>query len=72
MVSALNDFTILLLIAHFLGGLSVAVGSTGRRKKTRKASGMLKHLGIHFLLLAALFVWGGYSRAWAWHCSGQY
>lgn len=57
MVSALNDFTILLLIAHFLGDYQLQWEALAE-EKTRKASGMLKHLGIHFLLLAALFVWG--------------
>ncbi len=57
MVSALNDFTILLLIAHFLGDYQLQWEALAE-EKVRKASGMLKHLGIHFLLLAALFVWG--------------
>jgi len=57
MVSALNDFTILLLIAHFLGDYQLQWEALAE-EKTRKATGMFKHLGIHFLLLAALFVWG--------------
>ncbi|HNZ14945.1 MAG TPA: DUF3307 domain-containing protein [Anaerolineaceae bacterium] len=57
MVSALNDFTILLLIAHYLGDYQLQWEALAE-EKTRKASGMLKHLSIHFLLLVALFVWG--------------
>ena len=57
MVSALNDFTILLLIAHFLGDYQLQWEALAE-EKVRKASGMLKHLGIHFLLLVALLVWG--------------
>jgi len=57
MVNVLNDFTMLLLIAHYLGDYQLQWEALAE-EKNRKATGMLKHLAIHFLLLAALFVWG--------------
>ena len=56
-MTALNDFSILLLLAHFLGDYQLQWDALAK-EKAHKVSGLLKHFGIHFALLAALFVWG--------------
>lgn len=56
-MNALYDFSILLLIAHFLGDYQLQWEALAE-EKAKKASGMIKHLGIHLLLLAALLAWG--------------
>ncbi len=61
-MTALNDFSILLLLAHFLGDYQLQWDALAK-EKAHKVSGLIKHSGIHFALLAALFVWGCF-RAW--------
>lgn len=56
-MTALNDFSILLLLAHFLGDYQLQWDALAK-EKAHKISGLLKHFAIHFALLAALLVWG--------------
>ena len=56
-MTALNDFSILLFLAHFLGDYHLQWDGLAK-DKAQKVSGLLKHFAIHLALLAVLFVWG--------------
>lgn len=56
-MSLVNNFSILLLIAHYLGDYPFQPEKLADKKK-EKLSANLIHFAIHFALLAALGVWG--------------
>lgn len=60
-MTALNDFSILLLLAHFLGDYQLQWDALAK-EKAHKVSGLLKHFAIHLALLLSLFVWGLFQR----------
>lgn len=63
-MTALNDFSILLLIAHYLGDYQLQWDALAK-EKAHKVTGLLKHFAIHFSLLIALFIWG-YLQGLGW------
>ncbi len=56
-MTALNNFSILLLLAHFFGDYQLQWDALAK-EKAHKVSGLLKHFAIHLTLLGVLFVWG--------------
>ena len=59
-MTALNNFSILLLLAHFLGDYQLQWDALAK-EKAHKVSGLLKHFAIHLALLAVLFAWGSFQ-----------